>query len=107
MRPSLTESPLRRTCLFLVTLLVAWSPLRAQSGTPSPAPQQQVGAQEPLRTAQASRVDRAPRLDGTLDDPLWFEATPISNFLQREPYEGKPPTEQTVVRIVYDKHEVY
>jgi len=46
-------------------------------------------------------------LDGTLDDPLWLQATPISNFLQHEPYEGQPPTEQTEVRIVYTKHEVY
>src|SRR5258708_18919805 len=107
MRSSLTESPLRRTCLFLVTLLGAWSPLRGQSGTPSQAPQRQVGAQEPLRTARACRVDRAARLDGTLDDPLWLQATPISNFLQREPYEGQPPTEHTEVRILYDKHEVY
>jgi hypothetical protein len=64
-------------------------------------------AQEPLRPAQASRGDRAPRLDGTLDDPLWLQATPISNFLQREPYEGQPPTEHTEVRILYDKHEAY
>jgi hypothetical protein len=27
--------------------------------------------------------------------------------LQREPFEGQPPTEKTEVRIVYDKHEVY
>lgn len=107
MRFSLTESPQRRTCLLLVTLLVAWSPLGGQSGTPSQAPQRQVGAQEPLRTAQASRVDGAPRLDGTLDDPLWQQAIPISKFLQREPTEGQAPTEQTEVRILYDKHEVY
>ena len=107
MRSSLTESPLGRTCLFLVTLLVVWSPLRGQSGTPSQAPQRQVGTQEPLRTAQASRVDRAPRLDGTLDDPIWVQAAPISNFLQREPYEGRTPTERTEVRVLYDKHEVY
>jgi hypothetical protein len=52
-------------------------------------------------------VDRPPKLDGTLDDPLWLLATPISNLLQREPYEGRPPTEPTEVRILYDKHEVY
>jgi hypothetical protein len=46
-------------------------------------------------------------LDGTLDDPLWLQATPISNFLQREPYEGQAPTETTEVRILYDKHQVY
>jgi hypothetical protein len=46
-------------------------------------------------------------LDGTLDDPLWVQATPISNFLQREPYKGQPPTERTEVRVLYNKHEVY
>jgi hypothetical protein len=90
-----------------VTLLAVWSPLYGQSGTPSQAPQRQIGAQEPLRTAQASRIDRAPRLDGTLDDPLWQQGAAITNFLQREPYEGQAPTEQTEVRILYDKHEVY
>jgi hypothetical protein len=107
MRISLTESPPRRACLLLAPLLVAWSPLFGQAGTPSQAPQRQVGAQEPLRTAQASRVDRAPKLDGTLDDPLWVQATPTSNFLQREPYEGQAPTERTEARVLYDKHEVY
>jgi hypothetical protein len=52
-------------------------------------------------------VDRAPRLDGTLNDPLWQRATPISNFLQREPFEGQPPTERTEVRILYTRNEVY
>jgi len=46
-------------------------------------------------------------LDGKLDDPLWQQATPISNFRQREPFEGQAPTEKTEVRILYDKHEVY
>lgn len=46
-------------------------------------------------------------MDGTLDDPLWQQATPITNFLQREPYEGQAPTEQTEVRILYTKHEVF
>jgi len=103
----LKVSPPRRTCLLIVILLVSWSPLRGQSGTPSQTFQPQVGEQEPLRTAKASRVDRAPKLDGTLDDPLWLQATPISNFLQREPYEGQLPTEKTEVRILYTKHEVY
>jgi hypothetical protein len=55
----------------------------------------------------ATRVDRPPKLDGTLNDPLWQQATPITNFLQREPYEGQPPTERTEVRVLYTKHSVY
>jgi hypothetical protein len=46
-------------------------------------------------------------LDGTLNDPLWQEATPVTNFLQREPYEGQPPSERTEVRVLYTKHSVY
>jgi hypothetical protein len=61
----------------------------------------------PLRTTSASRIDRAPKLDGTLDDPAWQQATIIAKFLQREPFEGQTPTEKTEVRILYDKPEVY
>jgi len=78
-----------------------------QSNPPSQAGKSPTGAQEPLRSARASRVDRAPKLDGTLNDSLWQQATPISNFLQREPFEGQIPTERTEVRILYTRHEVY
>jgi len=44
--------------------------------------------------AEAVRVDRAPRVDGTLHDPLWQSANPITDFRQREPHEGEPPTEK-------------
>jgi hypothetical protein len=67
----------------------------------------QAGAQDPGRTATASRVDRAPKLDGTLNDPLWDQATAVVEFLQREPYEGQVPTERTDVRILYSKREIY
>jgi hypothetical protein len=50
--------------------------------------------------AEAVPVDHAPKLDGTLDDPLWLTAKPITDFRQREPFEGKPPTEKTEVRIL-------
>jgi hypothetical protein len=59
------------------------------------------------RVARATRVEQAPRLDGTLNDPLWSKAEPITDFRQREPYEGQPPTEKTEVRILYTGSEVY
>jgi hypothetical protein len=96
------------TGLFLLgPVCVSCQLLRAQSQASAQTGKVQNGVQEPLRIAQASRVDRAPRMDGTLDDPLWNHATPITNFLQREPFEGQAPTEQTEVRILYTKDEVY
>jgi hypothetical protein len=57
--------------------------------------------------AQAVRVDRAPRMDGTLDDPIWLQASPITDFRQREPYEGLAATENTEVRVLYSRNEIY
>ena len=86
---------------------VASSRLYSQEQQTSQRSETQTGAQEPGRTAKATRVERAPELDGTLDDPEWQSATPISGFLQREPFEGQAPTARTEVRIFYDKHDVY
>ena len=62
---------------------------------------------EGLRAAEAVRVERAPRLDGTLDDPLWQQAQPVTDFRQREPHERQAPTEKTEVRILYTRRAVY
>jgi hypothetical protein len=58
-------------------------------------------------TAQAAHVDKPPRLDGTLNDPLWQSVNPIGDFHQREPHEGEAPTEKTEVRILYSRNAVY
>ncbi len=71
---------------------------------PAPSPP---SPQEVARTAEAIHVDRAPRLDGTLNDPLWQLAKPIVDFRQREPHEGEASTEKTEVRILYTRHAVY
>jgi len=92
-------------CLLMVLVWVA-SPLIAQQDAPRHK-ESQAGVQEPARGAKASRVERRPKLDGTLDDPEWQIANPITNFLQREPFEGQTPTEKTEVRVLYDKHDVY
>ena len=92
----------------MALMLFAWNPLTwAQSNRKSEATRNQGAPQETLRTAHAVRVEHAPRLDGTIDDPLWREATPISEFLQREPFEGQSPTEKTEVRVLYTKSEVF
>lgn len=65
------------------------------------------GGTEKLKEIWAERVERPPRLDGTLDDPLWLAAHPIADLRQREPYEGTEPTERTEVRVLYDSRHIY
>ena len=62
---------------------------------------------EPIRTAHAVRVERPPKLDGTLDDPIWQSSMPVTGFRQREPFEGQPATESTEVRILFTHNEIY
>src|SRR5260370_38098048 len=85
------------TCVFL---------LPRGAGTRALANGQQSVPQEGTRTAESVRVDRPPRLDGTLNDPLWQSAKPISDFRQREPRKGELPTERTEVRVLYTRHAV-
>jgi Carbohydrate family 9 binding domain-like len=86
-------------------VLTALSPCegaaRPRSGALPSAPQVEA------RVAEAVPVEHAPKLDGTLNDPLWLNAKPITDFRQREPHEGEPPTEKTEVRILYTRHAVY
>ncbi|HKR32240.1 MAG TPA: carbohydrate binding family 9 domain-containing protein [Terriglobales bacterium] len=64
--------------------------------------------QVPLaRMAYAVRVDSPPKLNGSLNDPLWLTAKAITDFRQREPDEGEPATERAEVRILYTKRSVY
>lgn len=60
-----------------------------------------------VEIARAIRVNRAPRLDGTLDDPLWKKAKPITDFRQREPNQGQPATNRTSVRVLYTRSTIY
>lgn len=55
----------------------------------------------------ALKVDRAPKVDGILDDECWIRAERIANFTQRELNEGEPASEKTEVAAVYTSSVLY
>ena len=60
------------------------------------------------KQATATRVPNGSiRVDGRLDDEAWQKATPITDFIQKEPIEGAAPTDAMDVRIVYDDDVLY
>ncbi|MGV3592066.1 MAG: DUF5916 domain-containing protein [Gammaproteobacteria bacterium] len=59
------------------------------------------------KTVQAVRVDTAPVMDGVLDDAVWQQAIPITDFHQIRPGDGTPPSEPTEVYIVYTEDALY
>ena len=59
------------------------------------------------RSGNATRVARAPVLDGKLDDDAWRDATVIDQFLEYEPNTGAVPRFRTELRVVYDNKFLY
>ena len=60
------------------------------------------------KQATATRVPNGSiRVDGRLDDEAWQKAVPITDFIQKEPVEGAPPTDAMDVRIAYDDDVLY
>jgi hypothetical protein len=77
-----------------------------------PAPPPLVGPPAPFVPAvrphlRAVRTAKRPVIDGKLDDPVWQQAIPSDTFTQHFPYEGAPPSERTVVRVLYDDDAIY
>lgn len=60
------------------------------------------------KVANAIRVSQGEiQVDGRLDEAAWSRAIPTTDFVQKEPVEGAPPTERTEVRFVYDDGGLY
>ncbi|MGH9817939.1 MAG: hypothetical protein ACRD6I_17880, partial [Candidatus Acidiferrales bacterium] len=64
-------------------------------------------AQEPaMRSLSIRQLEADMRIDGRLDEAVWTQIEPTSNFLQTDPIEGQPASERTEVRIFYDQHRL-
>ena len=46
-------------------------------------------------------------IDGILSEQVWQNASEITDFTQLDPAEGKPATQRTEVRILYDDDAIY
>ena len=89
-------------CIAALALLLA-TPALAQpagdTGTPSPAA---------ATVAAAQRAPAAPVLDGdVLDEEVWQQVTPLTGFVQQQPFEGTPSSERTEVRLIFTADTLY
>jgi hypothetical protein len=56
---------------------------------------------------RAVRLSQPIRLDGQLDEALYRDVLPISDFIQMEPEAGAPATERTDAWIAFDEDNLY
>jgi Domain of unknown function (DUF5916)/Carbohydrate family 9 binding domain-like len=74
----------------------------------SAAPPQQPALPEPAtKSAVVTRTTDAITIDGVLDEPIWKVAPTIGELTQRQPDEGRDPTERTDVTLLYDRDNLY
>ncbi len=72
------------------------------------AAQQTVKSQsDPRPVAHATLRQGEITIDGRLDEAAWAAATPITELIQSFPDEGKPPSQKTELRILYDASAIY
>ncbi|HXV62676.1 MAG TPA: carbohydrate binding family 9 domain-containing protein, partial [Vicinamibacteria bacterium] len=77
-------------------------------GPPPPEPPAVLSRDDRGRvTIRATRIAEPIVLDGKLDELLYRQVPPVNGFVQQEPNEGAPATEDTDAWIFFDDENVY
>jgi hypothetical protein len=93
--------------LFLAAGAALAGPAFAQTaGTPGDSTAAPPASFE-RRVYETRMTDTPPVLDGRLDDSCWDLVPWAEEFVMWEPEVGKPPTQPTAFKILYDRHALY
>ena len=77
-------------------------------GPPPPLPPEVVARDDLGRmTLRAIRLGAPLQLDGRLDERVYHEVPPVTDFVQQEPNEGAPAGDQTEVWVTFDDDTLY
>ena len=90
----------RSTILVLTGLMISGSSV---PGASAPVHAQEVTAPPMVAAPRSGDVE----IDGRLDEAAWQNAAPGTDFVQREPFEGRPAEHQTEARILFDEDAIY
>lgn len=80
------------------TFLLSFITASAQETFPPPAIPLQIEAQRAVHKI---------KIDGILDEADWKTALPVGQFIQVEPHQGKLPTHNTIVKVLFDDTYLY
>ena len=107
----LRSSYVLRSVFVLVSALLgfAQAPAHAQSPSAVLAPTASVISRDAQDrpVIRAIHVPEGLQIDGRLEEPIYRDVTPTSEFFQMEPNPGEPATEKTEVWIAFDADNVY
>ena len=55
----------------------------------------------------AEKLSNPIEIDGKLNEAVWKNGTGFENFIQRDPNEGLPASERTIIKLAYDEKYLY
>ena len=105
-----SSNVLRNIVLLVVPGVVGgYAPIHAQTPPPASSPPMSVVSRDAQDrpVIRAIHVPEGLQIDGKLDEPLYRDVAPASDFVQMEPNTGAPATEKTDLWIAYDADHVY
>lgn len=59
------------------------------------------------RKIHIQKVDSVPKIDGFLEQAFWGNITPLTGFVQHDPHNGEPPSEETILYLAFDEGNLY
>ncbi|MDH4065597.1 MAG: hypothetical protein OEW19_14465, partial [Acidobacteriota bacterium] len=105
---------LRAVVLGLFLAVLSSVPALAQpsgdkvDGPPAPNPPEVIARdQHGLATVRTMRLPSPLVLDGRLDEAFYTDVHSFGDFIQQDPFEGRPATEKTEVWVFFDQANVY
>jgi len=87
-----------------MTLSLGPAVLAVVLGVASPAEATLPGGGRVLRAVRSAGTIE---IDGRLDEPAWLAAPAATGFVQRDPEQGQPASEETELRLVFDDRALY
>jgi len=64
-------------------------------------------AQKERKELTAVRAEVPPRIDGYMDDEIWSSANEARDFYQYIPYNDRPPSLPSIVKVLFDDNAIY
>ncbi|MDX6404360.1 MAG: hypothetical protein QOH70_1815 [Blastocatellia bacterium] len=110
---------MKSVLLFLIMLvgsIAAFAqPTPSPSATPASSPKQNPSAAKPglvlppekAQPVRMPKFDKAPVIDGKLDDEIWKQAAVLKDFHQVQPGDNIAPSKPTEVLLGYDSRFLY
>jgi Domain of unknown function (DUF5916)/Carbohydrate family 9 binding domain-like len=93
-----------KTLAFTLSIFLVGALAPASAGAQNALPSAITDAERPQATAV--RTEEEMEIDGRLEEAVWRGAA-LSGFIQAEPREGQPATEETDVWVAYDENNLY